>query len=80
MSALTAGGGGLVIEIGIFNDEGCVEAQFYSVAEAQAAVADRYSDEDHLVIEEVCPEHEEQAAASCEECFTEDEDEEEWTA
>lgn len=63
-------------EYGIFNDEGCVEAQFYSREEAEAAIADRYTDEtdDDLEIHEVCPDHEEQRRDVCEECFTEESD------
>ena len=48
------------MEWGIFNDDSAdwtadeaVEAQFYSREEAEAALADRYSDDDSLVIHAV---------------------------
>lgn len=62
----------MTAEYGLFNDEGLMEGQFYSVAEAQAAVADRYSAEDDLAVHEVCPDHEGQARDTCEECFAEE--------
>lgn len=54
-------------EFGLFNDEGCVEAQLYSIAKAQRALA-AYSSEDDLHIAEVCPEHEGHERDFCEEC------------
>lgn len=60
-------------EFGLFNDEGCVEAGFYSEAEARAAI----DDEDELTAREICPEHEEQARDTCEDCFADEEAEEE---
>lgn len=59
------------IEFGLFSDEGCVEAQFYSLEEAEAAIAERYSPEDGLTAHAVCPQHEEQIAEFCEECAEE---------
>lgn len=63
------------VEYGIFSDEGCVESSFYSVEEALVAVADRYTDEDDLTIEEMCSDHEGQPRNGCE-CCSEDDDEE----
>ena len=44
-------------EYGLFNDEACgwtaeesVEANFFSIEEAEQAIKDRYSEEDELVI------------------------------
>ena len=65
-------------EYGIFSEEaaGCIYAPCYSVQEAEterARIIAEYGDEpDDLTIEELCPNHEEQAKATCEECFTED--------
>lgn len=67
-------------EWGLFNDEGCLEAGFWSKAEAVAAIGEHYSAEDELTAREVCPDHEEQARDSCEECdddVDEDEDDDE---
>lgn len=61
-------------EYGLFNDEGLLEGQFYSVAEAEAAIADRYSDEDDLHVSEVCPDHPDQERDNCEECNAETEE------
>jgi hypothetical protein len=63
-------------EYGLFNDEGMVEGQFYSVQEAEAAIANRYDPEDELSIEEVCEEHPEHAKCGCEECEAEEMEEE----
>lgn len=55
-------------EFGIFNDEGLVEGEFYSEAEAQDAARRRYADEDMLVIAPVCGDHHEHQARDCEAC------------
>lgn len=65
-------------EYGLFNDEGLVEAGFYSVEEAKAAITDRYDAGDELEIEEVCPYHQEHARCGCEECDNEERADEEW--
>lgn len=57
-----------MIEYGLFNDEGCVEAQFYSKEKAQEALA-AYDPEDGLHVAEVCPEHEGEERDSCEETW-----------
>jgi hypothetical protein len=61
-------------EFGLFNDEGCVEAGFYSEAEARAAIDHRFDAEDELTAREICPEHEEQARDTCEDCFADEEE------
>lgn len=61
-------------EYGLFNDEGCVEAGFYSLDEAHEARDERYS-EDELVVMQMCPEHEEQSYFACEDCLAEEEEE-----
>ena len=55
-------------EYGLFNDEGCVEAQFYSVEEALRALK-FYDPDDDIDVREICPDHDEQARDTCEECF-----------
>lgn len=62
-------------EWGIFNDEGCIESQFYSVDEAEAAMAvlDAIGEEQFLSVHRICPDHEEQPQDTCEECFAEEE-------
>lgn len=58
-------------EFGLFSDEGCVEAQMYSHAQAKARLVELVAeDEDNgeLGIYEICPDHEEQARDTCEEC------------
>jgi hypothetical protein len=64
-------------EYGIFNDEGCIERGFWTEDEAGVALADYYADgEENLSIEALCGEHDEQPADSCEECFSEDDEDE----
>jgi hypothetical protein len=65
-------------EYGIFNDEGCIERQFWTEEEAGLALADLYaSGESGLTIHVLCPDHEEQPRDYCEECATDgDEDDE----
>lgn len=58
----------MTIEYGVFNDEGCLEAQMYSEAEAQEALRSRYADEPYAYAAPVCPDHEEQPKDECEEC------------
>lgn len=57
-----------MIEFGLFNDEGCVERQFYTRRDAEEARDTRYEPEDELTVHELCPDHEEQPKISCEEC------------
>jgi hypothetical protein len=59
-------------EFGLFSDEGCVEAGFYSRQEADRAAESRYDPDDGLFIEELCPFHAEQPKNGCEECAAED--------
>jgi hypothetical protein len=63
-----------VIEYGLFNDEGCMEAGFWSMEAANAAIIDRYDSEDELTAREVCPDHEEQPRDTCDECLPSDDD------
>lgn len=58
-------------EWGLFNDEGCVEAGFYSEGQAVIARDTHYDEEDGLTVREVCPDHEEQPLIGCEECGNE---------
>jgi len=66
----------MTAEYGLFSDEGLVEGGFFSPEEANLAL-ERYSAEDGLEVEEVCPEHPEQPRRWCEECDSEETDEEE---
>jgi hypothetical protein len=66
-----------MIEFGVFNDEGCVESGLWSFALAeQARDAHRAAGDSEAYAAEMCPEHEEEPRESCEECNTEDDDEE----
>lgn len=67
-------------EFGLFNDEGCVEAGFYSAEEARQAMETRYTGDDELEVEEICPDHPEQPRCGCEECDAEELAEEEYAA
>lgn len=64
-------------EWGIFNDEGLVESQCWSRDEALRRIAESYSDDDEVVVYEICPDHEGFPADNYEECDNEDEDEDE---
>jgi hypothetical protein len=65
----------MTTEYGVFNDEGCLEAQSYSPEEAeerrQAYIAEGEDPED-VWVKEICPDHEGYAKDVCEECFAED--------
>lgn len=63
-----------MIEYGIFNSEGCVEAQFYSRKAANLAIVEDYEDDSDMTVEEVCTDHELQPANACEECLAEDDE------
>jgi hypothetical protein len=62
----------MATEYGLFSDEGLVESGFYSAEEAREAARERYSEEDGLEIEEVCPDHPEQPHYGCEDCDSEE--------
>ena len=64
-------------EYGLFSDEGCVEDGFYSMSSALTAIMERYSFEDELEVEEICPDHEQQPYGGCEECQQEEDEENE---
>ena len=63
-------------EYGAFNDAGCFLAGFgtLSAAAEEAAYGVEAGDE-WAYAAEICPEHDEEALDTCEECFAEDEDE-----
>ena len=62
-------------EYGIFNDEGCLEAYFYSKDEAKIASL-KYIDqgENDIHVSKICPDHEEQEDSHCEICYSHDEE------
>lgn len=65
-------------EYGAFTDEGCFFAGFSSLASAAEEAAYAVADGDEWAYAaEICPEHEEQALHTCEECFADDEEEDE---
>lgn len=55
------------MEFGIFNDEGMIEGDFSSRADAEI-VAQRDYYEDDVTIHEICHDHPEHARESCEDC------------
>jgi len=61
-------------EWGIFNDEGCIEAGFYSQYGADEAAL-IYRNDEAVTVAKICPDHEEQPADTCEECYSEEEPE-----
>lgn len=61
-------------EYGLFNDEGLMESNFYSVEEAQWALVNRYNKEDCLHVAQVCEEHREHEHDACEECYADEGD------
>lgn len=63
-------------EYGIFNDEGCIEAGFYSEDEAHRTIVARYPEGDDYQVLAVCHDHEGEPAEGCEICNA-DEDENE---
>ena len=65
------------MEYGIFNDEGCLESDFYSREAAEHALLKYAPDDPHAYVEEVCEEHRDQPRFGCEECNAEEEEPEE---
>ncbi len=65
-------------EYGVFNDEGLIAGQFYSVREAcefaDEIAADK-EDREAMDVQPVCPDHTEQPARACGACALEDDDE-----
>jgi hypothetical protein len=54
---------------GVFNDEGLIEGPGLSKAEAEADAAKYRAEGDlHAKVAEICDDHEEHEAATCEEC------------
>jgi hypothetical protein len=68
MSTMSSGG------FGIWADDGQLERGFFSRAEAEEALAKRYSPEDEAHVGECCHDHPSQEHDSCEICNA-DEDE-----
>jgi hypothetical protein len=64
------------MEFGIFSDEGLVEDSFFSLEDAQARLAEVYA-EDDAHVGELCHDHPEHEADTCELCNGEGEDENE---
>ena len=69
-------------EYGLFNDEGCLEAQMYSVEEAEGRraeyITEGLEEPEDITVRELCPDHEGQPKDGCEECNAEpDEDDDE---
>ncbi len=62
-------------EYGIFNDEGILEGNLYYLGVAEKLRTDRYWDDPHAYVSEVCPDHPDQPKEGCEECDGSDEDE-----
>lgn len=66
-------------EYGLFNDEGCLEAQMYSPEEAEARRQEYIAEGEHpddVTAKEICPDHEGQPKDSCEECFADEPEDE----
>jgi len=64
-------------EYGLFGDEGCFEAQMYSVAEAETRRAEYIAEGEEpedVVIKEMCPDHEGEAKSDCPECWRDPDD------
>lgn len=66
-------------EYGIFTDEGCITSQLSSLEAGQKLMAEMIASgeidpdaDTGLKVSEICPDHEEQTAAYCEECFAAD--------
>lgn len=64
-------------EFGIFNEEGLLEGDFYSTAEAERAIEERYADEDGAYAAMICRDHPEHEAMNCELCNAEEDEESE---
>lgn len=64
-------------EYGIFGDEGLLEGDFYSTAEAERAIEERYADEDGAYAAMICRDHPEHEAMACELCNADEEESEE---
>jgi len=61
-------------EYGVFNDEGCIDSGYITYERAEKVAADfRAQGDEYAKASEICPEHEEQPAADCEECGNSDE-------
>lgn len=57
-------------EFGIFNAEGCLERQIWNRDEAMAVLhGPLYAEEPDVYVAALCPDHDEQPATHCEECF-----------
>ncbi|QDN64373.1 hypothetical protein [Streptomyces sp. S1D4-14] len=67
-------------EYGIFSESagGCIYAPCYSTGETeterQRLITEDGEEADDLTVKELCPDHEEQPKDGCEECFTEEDE------
>jgi hypothetical protein len=55
-------------ELGIFNDEGCIDRGFYTTAAADEALRTTYAEEPGVYRAELCADHDEQPRDSCPQC------------
>jgi hypothetical protein len=68
-------------DYGIFTDEGLLENQFYRESAAQERRLELLqedgedADPDYYSVEEICSDHEDQPSNGCEECASEEEEE-----
>lgn len=63
-------------EWGIFNDEGCVEAELRSADKVRSALLKHRAEGDEFAYAaRMCPDHHEHPADTCEECHAEEVDE-----
>jgi hypothetical protein len=72
-----------MIELGLFTDEGCIYTSYSRVdieeefARQVAAFVEHFGclpSSDHLRVDTVCPDHEEQPGSYCEECNAEEDE------
>lgn len=59
-------------EYGIFNDEGCIDSGLFSKDAAEARAQSWRTMGEACVVYALCPDHEEQPAHCCEECYGEE--------
>jgi len=55
-------------ELGIFNDEGCLDRGFYTAEAADEALRTTYHEEPGAYRAEMCPDHDEEPRDSCPRC------------
>jgi len=59
-------------EYGIFTDEGMIDGPIYTQEDAAKTLTYWLEQGETATVEETCPEHNEEPAAYCNECFTEE--------